>query len=201
MSKIIVACYGAPGSRKTTFGEIAERIANAHLFDMGRHLKQSAKNGDPFCIDVMHQLSKGVLVSDNGICAYMRENKHLFLSCLVKHKISMCVGFPRTASQCVDFMQVIRKNVPEACVIGVHVNTPRNVCVESVFGRAQIEERDDDADQKAVDKRFSEYDENSPFVVPFLSQYSDEFFEIDGTEMKRDAPKFLSEIGLELVPA
>lgn len=196
--KQVTVFYGAPGSRKSTLGDAAAMIGGTENFDMGRHLKEGANRNIPFCVEARMQVSRGILISDRAICAYLNENRHLILSGVHKTGFGYCVGVPRTASQCIGLMKILREASEDIRIVAIHVDTPREICVHSIFGRSESEDRSDDRDQSAIDKRFSEYDENSAFVLDFMQQYFDEFRTVDGTNMRSEAPMFIRQLGLPI---
>jgi adenylate kinase len=89
-------------------------------------------------------------------------------------------GFPRTVSQAPKLDSLLGKK-GVGLNYAIFLDVPEDVAKDRIKGRAEKEDRKDDADPKVIEKRFKEYNDKT---LPLVEVYekSKRLFKVDGTK-------------------
>lgn len=173
---------GKPGSGKGTLAKqiLANDTDFVHLStgDVFRH--HMATRTD-LGIEIEDVMNSGCLVNDELTIAVVEDfivnsnNKRIIFD-----------GFPRNESQAIWLVNYcLEENLEMPKVIFIDCDT--DICVERIFERASIQNRQEDNDLDTILKRMLIYENETESVVDFFEETLDEdFITIDGSCSAKD---------------
>lgn len=157
--------FGAPGAGKGTQAKkISEKFHLLHL-STGDILRKAVANKTELGIIAKEYLDRGNLLPDD-IMIKMVENT-------IKKNTDVqgfiFDGFPRTIAQAEAFdKMLVTLNMAINCVI--HLRVEKDILVDRLLKRAEIEGRSDDADKSIIENRITLYKQKTKPVKEYYSK-------------------------------
>ncbi len=161
LEKIIVV-LGPPGSGKGTQSKLLVEKTGFAFFTMGDSLREAAAKDDELGRKVKAFIDHGNIVSDD-----LAEQVAVAKWSAIQNTSGMiCEGYPRTAGQVEVFNRFTSERGVNDIVI-LNINADKQRLVERLIKRSQIEGRADDADLKAIEKRFDEFNAKTAKTIEY----------------------------------
>ena len=166
----MVVLFGPPGSGKGTLAKkLKEKYGMKHI-STGDLIRNSDDE------EIKKIVASGSFVSDSQILKLLRKaikDEDLESGIIFD-------GFPRTVSQAPKLDSLLGKK-GVGLNYAIFLDVPEEVAKERIKGRAEKEDRKDDADPKVIEKRFKEYNDKT---LPLVDVYekSKRLFKVDGTK-------------------
>lgn len=163
LEKIIIV-LGPPGSGKGTQSKLLVEKTGFAFFTMGDSLRATASKGDELGQKVKDMIDQGMIVTDDLAEQVVNERWSE-----ISGAGMISEGFPRTPGQ----VEMLNKFIAKQGVTDIKVlciNADKQKLIERLTKRSQIEGRADDADIKAIEKRFAEYNNKTAKIVEFYRQ-------------------------------
>lgn len=131
-SKIIFAFLGAPGSGKGTLAEQCVAKLGYKMLSTGNLCRENIAKGTELGKKLQEYTSKGALVPDEIITSMVKE--WLDSNTRDAHPIILD-GYPRTAAQAAQLLDLIKKHFPEYKLRVVALKISDDAVVERISGR------------------------------------------------------------------
>ena len=131
-SKIIFSFLGAPGAGKGTLAEQCVQKLGYKMLSTGNLCRENIANGTELGKKLQEYTSKGALVPDEIITGMVKV--WLDANTRDEHPIILD-GFPRTAAQAVQLLDLIKKYFPEYKLRVLALNISDDAVVERISGR------------------------------------------------------------------
>jgi adenylate kinase len=166
----MVVLFGPPGSGKGTLAKkLKEKYGMKHI-STGDLIRNSDDE------EIKKIVASGSFVSDSQILKLLRKaikDEDLESGIIFD-------GFPRTVSQAPKLDSLLGKK-GVGLNYAIFLDVPEEVAKERIKGRAEKEDRKDDADPKVIEKRFKEYNDKT---LPLVDVYekSKRLFKVDGAK-------------------
>ena len=166
----MVVLFGPPGSGKGTLAKkLKEKYGMKHI-STGDLIRNSDDE------EIKKIVASGSFVSDSQILKLLRKaikDEDLESGIIFD-------GFPRTVSQAPKLDSLLGKK-GVGLNYAIFLDVPEDVAKDRIKGRAEKEDRKDDADPKVIEKRFKEYNDKT---LPLVDVYekSKRLFKVDGTK-------------------
>ena len=166
--------FGAPGAGKGTQAKkTAEKYNLSHL-STGDILRAEVSNNTELGAIAKSYMDKGELLPDD-IIIKMVENK---IKEVNNPEGFIFDGFPRTLAQAEAFDAMLTKNKMRITFV-IHLDVEKNVLIDRLRKRAEIENRKDDSDISIIENRISQYIEKTEPIKNFY-QNRGQLINIDG---------------------
>jgi adenylate kinase len=166
----MVVLFGPPGSGKGTLAKkLKEKYGMKHI-STGDLIRNSDDE------EIKKIVASGSFVSDSQILKLLRKaikDEDLESGIIFD-------GFPRTVSQAPKLDSLLGKK-GVGLNYAIFLDVPEDVAKDRIKGRAEKEDRKDDADPKVIEKIFKEYNDKT---LPLVDVYekSKRLFKVDGTK-------------------
>ncbi len=131
-SKVIFSFLGAPGAGKGTLAEQCVQKLGYKMLSTGNLCRENIAQGTELGKKLQGYTSKGALVPDEIITAMVKE--WLDVNTRDAHPIILD-GFPRTAAQAGQLLDLIKKYFPEYKLRVIALNISDDAVVERIAGR------------------------------------------------------------------
>lgn len=131
-SKIIFSFLGAPGSGKGTLAEHCVAQLGYKMLSTGNLCRENIAKGTELGKKLQEYTSKGALVPDEIITSMVKE----WLDAHTQQAAPIILdGYPRTAAQAAQLLELIKKYFPEYKLRIVALNISDDAVVERISGR------------------------------------------------------------------
>lgn len=188
-----ILLLGGPGSGKGTLGKFLASVGGIHL-STGELFRYHMTNETEIGREVSEVIKAGGLAKDETTVKMMDDNINLELSKCIFPKMIPIVfdGFPRNLAQGPMLDELLTKYNRELDVV-FYLNVPDEILMERLKGRAQVENRPEDADTEYCKKRISVFHQQT---TPLINYYKNKqiLVEIDGTKTIDEIRDFASYI-------
>jgi len=173
MKNIIL--LGAPGAGKGTQSKILREKYNLAYISTGEILREEIKNRTPLGMEAEKIINKGLLVSDEIIVGMIEDfiTKHNDRDILLD-------GFPRTIKQA-EALDKILENLCRGTVSVIELDVKKELLMDRLLKRAQIEGRQDDNEQTILG-RFQAYEEKTKPLTDYYKNKKGSYFSLEGSD-------------------
>lgn len=175
MIKTDILLFGKPGSGKGTLAKdlISSDTSLVHL-STGEIFRAQVKQKTALGIEISETLASGELINDELTIAVVED----FLHNVKNDKYILFDGFPRNESQmlwllnrCVE----LEKELP----VFVDLQSSDDTCIERIYNRAILENREEDKDLKIIQKRLNDFSKITNNLKDDYAEYSDSIIELN----------------------
>jgi adenylate kinase len=174
MDKSAIIFIGPQGSGKGTQAKILAKTLGFFYFETGAIARSVAGENTPLGQQVKAMVNNGILLPDEIIFQMVKEK----LSQTENLTGVIFDGLPRRLTQA-EFLLKTLAELALTHLITLYISLPKDVSIERLLKRAEIEKRADDTLEK-IQTRLLQYEQETVPVLEFLKSKST-FVEIDGT--------------------
>jgi len=188
----VIIIMGPPGSGKGTQSKLLVGKLGYAYFSMGDTLREYAKQDTDLGRNIKNTIDQGIIVTDEVAKQIFEES---FTKLLDKPGI-VIDGYPRTAGQVEVLSQILKKfGIVNLKVFFLDVD--KQQLLKRLSLRRDAQQRADDVDILAVEKRFDEYHEKTEYVKNYYES-KDMLIHINGDKpIEAVHQEILNRLGLK----
>lgn len=146
-NSLVFIIYGGPGSGKSTQSALLAKYFKAPYLNMGNALRQLAKGQTRRAKSIEAMINRGLLVPT----ALTNKIAESFFKKHAKNRLLISDGYPRNLAQARNMLKLVRQFKRQ--LVFVFLDLPMRTAIERLMKRAKIEERPDDANPRALQRR------------------------------------------------
>ncbi len=156
--------YGAPASGKSTQALLIGETLNAAILMMGAVLRKLAKGKSALAKKVAVKVNSGQMVSAELTLEIISE----FIS-HNRNRVILFEGVPRTLSQAKALLKLMKDSDRE--ILFVLISLTKAESLKRMKARSLKEQRADDGDREAIQKRFDIFKEESQKLLELFKDH------------------------------
>ncbi len=191
---INIVLFGPPGSGKGTQSKYLEKTFNLKQLSTGDMFRYNLKNQTELGVLAQSYMDKGHLVPDEVTTNMLRAEltKHTGFDGFIFD------GYPRTTVQAESLDQILKEDLNDEVTICLSLRVDDEILVERLLNRGLDSGRADDANERIIRERITEYYQKTDEVAEFY-KVQNKYIEIDGVgDVNEIAEKLSCQVELHI---